>query len=258
MRIRLSPSLVVSVLALFVALGGVATAAVDLPWNSVGNEQLKWSAVDSSKVANRSLKAIDFAQGQLPRGEQGDRGAKGAKGEKGEAGARGPAGAAASGAAVGQTVTDANGVVAGTLVSLYAYGGTWNLRYFVRLSNGLIADYQLKQNEETQEYETFQADGDRLQLFSLDGACSAWYVVDRYRGDWSAYPRGMVFRRYGTDLWYTISQNAIPVDPSTMLYYTSDSPCEPDRTAAEWNATEAQRLVEVDAPPVLKAPLTIG
>lgn len=90
---RPSPALVVALIALFVAMGGVGYAAFKLPKNSVGPKQIKANAVTSSKVKNRSLLAADFKAGQLPAG------AKGApclasdpkcRGPKGDTGAQGP------------------------------------------------------------------------------------------------------------------------------------------------------------------------
>src|SRR3954454_18616251 len=66
---------VVSTVCLFVLLGGGAYAATRLPRGSVGSGQLKQGAVTSSKVRNRSLRAVDFKRGQLPRGPQGPAGA---------------------------------------------------------------------------------------------------------------------------------------------------------------------------------------
>lgn len=102
MRERLP--LILSATALIVAvfgstpLGEAAYNAV-VPQNSVGaqqlrngavtNAKLRGDAVDSSKVKNRSLKAIDFALGQIPAGQAG---AKGDKGDKGDAGAPGLSG----------------------------------------------------------------------------------------------------------------------------------------------------------------------
>jgi hypothetical protein len=84
---RPSPSMMVASVALLVALGGTSYAAIQLPANSVGTKQLKKNAVISKKVKNRSLKAIDFALGQLPRGPQGPAGAQGPQGPAGPAGA---------------------------------------------------------------------------------------------------------------------------------------------------------------------------
>ena len=84
----------VGYLALFVALGGVGVAASALPRNSVGRLQLRPNAVDSSKVANGSLRRADFAAGALVTGPQGPQGAQGAAGPRGPQGARGPQGPA--------------------------------------------------------------------------------------------------------------------------------------------------------------------
>lgn len=101
---RPSPALVVACLALFVALGGSAYAAVALSPNSVGTVQLKNRAVTSAKLANGSvgaanvkagsLLARDFKAGQLPAGSEGPQGATGAQGPQGATGAQGPQGVA--------------------------------------------------------------------------------------------------------------------------------------------------------------------
>lgn len=83
---------VVATLALFIALGGGAYAAVKLPRDSVGATQIKPSAVSSSKVRNGSLLAADFKRGQLPKGPKGDTGPAGAPGQTGATGAQGPEG----------------------------------------------------------------------------------------------------------------------------------------------------------------------
>ena len=69
-----------ALIALFVALGGVSYAAVNLPASSVGTKQLKKNAVVSSKVKNQSLRRADFAAGQLPSGATGPQGPTGASG----------------------------------------------------------------------------------------------------------------------------------------------------------------------------------
>jgi hypothetical protein len=77
---RPSPSMMVAFVALLVALAGTSYAAIQLPANSVGTQQLKKNAVTGKKVKNRSLKAVDFATGQLPKGEKGDKGDQGPAG----------------------------------------------------------------------------------------------------------------------------------------------------------------------------------
>jgi hypothetical protein len=90
---RPSPALVVSVIALSVALGGTSYAAIVLPANSVGTRQIKKNAVTGAKVKNGSLRKADFGAGQLPAGATGATGATGAAGANGAAGATGPKGA---------------------------------------------------------------------------------------------------------------------------------------------------------------------
>jgi len=91
---------VMSVIAVFIALGGASYAAVNLPKNSVGTKQLKkksvgtkqlkGNAVNSNKVKNFSLRANDFKRGQIPSGPTGP---MGLPGEDGQPGATGPQGA---------------------------------------------------------------------------------------------------------------------------------------------------------------------
>jgi hypothetical protein len=97
---RPSPALVISCLALLVALSGTGYAAVAVPRGSVGTAQLKNSSVVSLKVKDGSLQLVDLAaatrrqlkgdagpQGpQGPQGEKGDKGDKGATGDKGAPG----------------------------------------------------------------------------------------------------------------------------------------------------------------------------
>jgi hypothetical protein len=97
-RHRPSPALVISLIALCVALGGTGYAAISLKRNSVGNKQLKKNAVTTDKVKNRTLLKRDFKSGQLPAGAQGPKGDTGATGSTGPAGpAEGPAGGALTG-----------------------------------------------------------------------------------------------------------------------------------------------------------------
>jgi hypothetical protein len=92
LRHRPSPAMVIACIALTVALGGTSYAAVTLPRGSVGTAQLKKNAVVSAKVKNRSLLAVDFKRGQLPRGARGPQGPSGATGATGATGAKGDKG----------------------------------------------------------------------------------------------------------------------------------------------------------------------
>jgi hypothetical protein len=74
---RASAANVLSVLALFTAIGGTAFAATALPRNSVGRQQLQSGAVTSGKVKDGSLLTADISPGQLPRGDRGPAGAPG-------------------------------------------------------------------------------------------------------------------------------------------------------------------------------------
>jgi hypothetical protein len=88
--------MVVSFLALSVALSGTAYAVGKLPARSVGTKQLKAGAVTSSKVKDGSLRAQDFAAGQVPSGPQGPVGPEGPRGPTGSSGTSQSAGAWAS------------------------------------------------------------------------------------------------------------------------------------------------------------------
>ncbi len=86
-RKRLTYANVMSSIAVFAVLGGVAVAATQLPKNSVGTKQLKKNAVVSAKVKDGSLLKNDFKAGQLPAGAQGPKGDPGAQGAPGSPGA---------------------------------------------------------------------------------------------------------------------------------------------------------------------------
>lgn len=105
LRRHLSPPMVISCLALFVALGGAGYAATVLPAGSVGTPQIQKGAVTTPKIAkdavtgakikDHSIAAADLSRGLLARGTVGSAGTPGAKGDpgpKGDTGAQGPAG----------------------------------------------------------------------------------------------------------------------------------------------------------------------
>ena len=72
-----APSMIVAIIALLIALGGVGYTAVKLPRNSVGRAQLRSAAVTESKLArgavtgakvkDRSLTGVDIDPAALPK-----------------------------------------------------------------------------------------------------------------------------------------------------------------------------------------------
>jgi hypothetical protein len=95
MRKRLSPATGIALLALFVALGGTATAAALITGAQIKNGSIQ--VIDLSAKARAALK-----------GQRGPRGATGPAGAQGLAGAQGPAGASATALFA---VVDENGVL---------------------------------------------------------------------------------------------------------------------------------------------------
>src|SRR5689334_13146326 len=88
---RPSPSMVISLIALFVAMGGTGYAAIKLPKNSVKAKQIASGAVGASEVKNGSLKTGDLSSGAR-NALRGLTGATGPQGPTGATGATGPAG----------------------------------------------------------------------------------------------------------------------------------------------------------------------
>jgi hypothetical protein len=94
LRRHLTYANVVASLALFLALGGAAFAATQLPRNSVGTGQLKPEAVTAGKIAKKTRNQLRGSTGpQGPQGKTGKTGPKGATGAKGAQGAQGAKGA---------------------------------------------------------------------------------------------------------------------------------------------------------------------
>lgn len=77
-----SPTLVIALIALFVALGGTTYAATSLPRNSVGTAQLKRGAVTRNKISTKTIRTL--------KGDRGPRGLQGIQGLQGDTGERGP------------------------------------------------------------------------------------------------------------------------------------------------------------------------
>jgi hypothetical protein len=88
MRSAPPPSLIISILALFVALGGTSYAAVKL-----NGKNIKAGTVTGKQIKNNSISGTDIKQGSVKRGDLatdiGTLGAKGDKGDKGDPGENG-------------------------------------------------------------------------------------------------------------------------------------------------------------------------
>jgi hypothetical protein len=113
-RLRPSPSLALSLIALFVALGGTGYAAFKLPSNSIG----------SAHVINGSLQKIDLSKKTVA-ALRGNRGPRGVQGVQGESGPTGPVGPKGDKGATGEPWTAGSGLPSGrTLRGVFAPGGT--------------------------------------------------------------------------------------------------------------------------------------
>ena len=128
-----SPSLVVSCIALAVALGGTAYAVTALPKNSVGTAQIKKDAVTGAKIKAGSIDATDLRPGVLlsgasaakgDTGAAGATGAPGATGAAGDTGAIGPSGITATGSVADANLTTLSTTGTTAVVSLGAAGST--------------------------------------------------------------------------------------------------------------------------------------
>jgi hypothetical protein len=131
--------MIVSLIALFVALGGTSYAVTQLPRNSVGTEQIK----DRSILAS-DIKSSEIGKLKGPNGPTGATGATGPTGPTGATGATGPTGPTGATGATGPTgasaaryVVDATGTIVGDLIDEQIdITGTWLIAkvgtYFVR------------------------------------------------------------------------------------------------------------------------------
>lgn len=145
MRAHLTFANVMSVIALFVALGGVGYAAATLPKNSVGTAQIKKDAVTGAKVKNSSLTGTDIKNKSLTaadfdgsiQGQQGPQGVRGPTGPQGEPGPPGqlPAdslvvvnAAKALSTSSAQTISGSQGEPPGFGADLPLSGASWTQR----------------------------------------------------------------------------------------------------------------------------------
>jgi hypothetical protein len=96
-RARLTYANVAATIALFVALGGSSYAALTLPRNSVGSEQVKPGSLRASDFKASERSRLRGRRGRVgatgPAGPRGVTGARGTTGARGSTGTRGPIGA---------------------------------------------------------------------------------------------------------------------------------------------------------------------
>ncbi|UTI66134.1 hypothetical protein NBH00_08000 [Paraconexibacter antarcticus] len=105
LKSRLTYANVTASIALFVALGGSSYAALSLPRNSVGTNQIRTGAVGSSEIRNHSVALRDMSSGA-------QRALRGAIGPAGPAGPTGPPAARDF-----EVVSGAGALIRGTAVS---------------------------------------------------------------------------------------------------------------------------------------------
>jgi hypothetical protein len=258
MRKHITPSVVISLIALTLSLMGAGYAAITLPRDSVGTAQIRAGAVGSAEIANGSLKAADFSKGALAtlKGAPGATGAAGATGPRGEAGAPGAPGGGGSESGREPTVTGADGTVAGTLIhSAHVNNGVYS--YQVRTPTGLIVTYLAEPGRD--QWELF---GNDIFVLSLASDCSEprYIQPDVAR----SFPRGnsVVFHRDRWDWDFTIgTQRITPAGNANVYWLQGDGTCAPLGTIGDNSPALAEliRLEPTPVPiPVLTTPVTIG
>jgi hypothetical protein len=188
LKARLSFANVVAMLALFVALGGTGIAAGVVPNGSIGTPQLKADAVTSGKVKNGTLKAADFAKGQL---KPGPKGATGATGPAGPTGPIGPTGVVDTNLFYSKVQSDAR-FLQGALVTVIASSGSVAINSFGSATATCPAGYQVisggldPENVLTMVMTSFEPIVENANFFGLSdgqhGAPTAWRAWMRNNG----------------------------------------------------------------------------
>jgi hypothetical protein len=138
--VRVSPAMVVAMLALFVALTGTAVATTSA---LITGNQIKNSSITGLDIKNKSLRPIDFrgsvrgARGASgPPGTPGLQGPQGLKGDKGDPGQAGAPATAlwavvdgnAAGAPTNVPITRSSGVV-GTATTTHNFAGEYRIQF---------------------------------------------------------------------------------------------------------------------------------
>jgi hypothetical protein len=121
-RSRLTFANVVSVIALFVALGGTGYAAMTLPRNSVGSTQIKSRAVGSSELKSNAVTSRAIKSRSVEVSDLSVTARASLRGQTGPAGATGPAGPA--GVTLRAAVPSGGSVQRGNALSAAHVSGT--------------------------------------------------------------------------------------------------------------------------------------
>ncbi len=238
MRKHITPSVVISLIALTLSLMGAGYAAITLPRDSVGRAQIKPGAVGSSEIANGSLRPADFSKAALARMA----GVAGPKGEPGPAGPKGDAGGSGLGAGGSDLkVTDANGVVPGTLLSM-----DHNLNVWVITPSGKVA-----------QYDQFGALRSQGLVVSLNADCSPPLYIRAA----SAGPNGFAVLPYWQTTAYVRSHDApISPAPSSLVYNAGAGNSCTSMPADSWDSPPSFIRMDpvTDVRLALATPLTFG
>ncbi|MEI6688703.1 MAG: hypothetical protein WCN97_04995 [Thermoleophilia bacterium] len=261
MRTRITPSLVLSIIAVVLSLTGVGYAATQLPRDSVGSAQIRDEAVQSSdikagavgsselaagavdgeKIKSGSIQLSDLSKGAL----KGLDGKDGAQGPAGPAGPTGPAGASGSGGGGGLTVTDAHGTTVGTLLfdnypsSVEVVTPDGRFAYYESRGGGLRLRSQIS------------------DIISLDPSCAGPLYMRT--GQLANLPRGQVFLGWQSgEAAFTAGDVTISPAHTTNVYaVNADGTCEAGVPGDHWDSPSTfTRLESTTAVTTIYKPLT--
>jgi hypothetical protein len=265
MRTRITPSLVLSIIAVVLSLTGVGYAATQLPRDSVGSAQIRDEAVQSSdikagevgssdlaagavdgeKIKSGSIQLSDLSKGAL----KGLDGKDGAQGPAGPAGPTGPAGASGSGGGGGLTVTDAHGTTVGTLLS-----DNYPSSVQVVTPDGRFAFYE----GFVSGYVGVLRLGSRVSdIISLDPACAGPLYMRT--SQLASFPRGQVFLGWRSgEAAFTAGDVTISPAPTTNVYAVNgDGTCAAGVPGDYWDSPSTfTRLESTTAVTTIYKPLT--
>ena len=122
-NIRPTPSMVIALIALFVALGGTGYAAFKIPKNSISSQHVVNGSLQKVDISKNALTALKGKAG--PRGIRGEVGPAGPQGSTGLQGATGPQGSKGDKGATGAPWPYNNALPSGTTAKgVFAPGGT--------------------------------------------------------------------------------------------------------------------------------------